>query len=163
MLGYGAKLDEDYIRYLDGITAKVRGLDRLILCGGYTNPSVARSEAQVMGDYLRSRGVRITIHVEEASIDTIQNLRFASRGVAEGEEVVVFCDWPRRFKVYYMAKRLFSSGVAVKPVIRQQSFRKAWKQYLYKTPVEIVAFHWPWLHQQLLERRRKRWGLTGSR
>jgi hypothetical protein len=161
VLGYGVKLDEAYTRYLDGVVSMVHDLDRLILCGGYTARQINLSEAHVMLEYLMGiRGVRLPMELETASIDTIHNLRFARRMTNErGENVVIFCDQPRRFKVRWMARQLFGPGAEVRPISRQHSWLKAWMQYLVQTPVEIFAFHWPWLHGMFLARRRKRWGL----
>lgn len=110
VLGYGL-FDESkttYKAYLDNFVRSVNGNDigKVVLCGGATDPAKPSvSEASSIRDYVKpllKRGVEVIL--EEGSITTDQNIRFAASSVDVGNAgapISVFCDNVRPPKVIW--------------------------------------------------------------
>jgi hypothetical protein len=169
VLGYGVDLNEGYRRYLNFVGATCADLHVLVLCGGYTNPGIDQSEADVMFGYLSRYhvGVRRPMLMERDSYDTPSNLRNAQallerEFVGQAYRVVVYCDQVRRLKVRWMSWWLFRPR-EVRSVERLDPGKRRWKQYLIDTPLDILAFHFRPLHRLKLARRLRQWGFhTGQ-
>ncbi len=108
-LGYGL-FDQSkswYKRYLDAVVnfANKTNTDFVVLCGGHTNPrQISMSEARSMAAYVKnSLKGNARILLEERSLSTTQNIKFASRlvNVGKGNRITVFCDNVRAPKVMW--------------------------------------------------------------
>jgi len=109
VLGYGLFTPErkDYKAYLDSVARHIGedGLDRAILCGGFTDPKQPdKSEAGTIKEYLLSANPNFNQYVlEEESINTNQNIEFAAKEISEEDEVYIYCDSIRLPKVFWIA------------------------------------------------------------
>ncbi|OGD82852.1 hypothetical protein A2572_01990 [Candidatus Collierbacteria bacterium RIFOXYD1_FULL_40_9] len=112
VLGYGVfqESNQEYKDYLDWIckTIKDRGIEKLVICGGFTNPQLKDvSEAQSIYTYLKlNLPVETSIVLEEKSITTPQNLEFAKEEISAEDNILIFCDLARLAKVIWLSSRI---------------------------------------------------------
>ena len=109
VLGYGLFSPEriDYKSYLDFVAIRINedNLDDVILCGGFTTPKqLDKSEAESMREYLVSVNPDFNSYIlEENSINTNQNIEFASGEIDDADETYIYCDSVRIPKVFWIA------------------------------------------------------------
>jgi len=112
--GYGVSVENDLESYADSISEFLEYdiIDSLILCGGYTVERSAYSEASLMQQLLRQRGVPHKIFLEELSITSLHNLLF-SKEILENynkpQKIYIFCDSVRSFKIFCLSKIIFNN------------------------------------------------------
>jgi len=151
VLCYGLYSPErtDYKEYLDFIAKEIdkRNLERVILCGGFTNPKRPKeSEASTARDYLLSVKPDFTSYVlEDSSINTNQNLEFAAKSLGKEEEIVVYGDLIRLAKIIWIAMH-FLIGAPQKEIYKAlHDFAHAkdlYREFEYRN-LKIVAFDFP--------------------
>lgn len=123
VLCYGLYQNQkNYKNYLDNVL-KIIALespDRIIICGGYTSKSHPDiSEAQSVSDYLLTRNPQIKdrLVLENQSITTLQNIKFASDELAKlgskTDSVIFVCDSIRLTKVYYIGVLLVGKALGI--------------------------------------------------
>lgn len=91
---------------------KVIRPDKIILSGGVANPIAAKSEAQVMYDWLVSNGVDGgKLILEDKSLTTKQNAKFSVPIALElGADEIVVCTTPEHMnRMFLNPVRLFKS------------------------------------------------------
>ncbi|OGN08451.1 MAG: hypothetical protein A2750_01885 [Candidatus Yanofskybacteria bacterium RIFCSPHIGHO2_01_FULL_45_42] len=166
--GYGLHLTPRYREYLNRVAELVKSWQTVgwqvavIATGGYTCAKTAPgvSEAEVMIDYLSNHGVNGWIYLEDSSVTTNENIKFAGRIILRLphsiSQIVVFCDDCRRFKVGFAARYYF--GAAELHIltydITQNKIQKL-KQYLVATPLDIMSCFLPFLERLQLKRKEK--------
>jgi hypothetical protein len=143
VLGYGlfSPEKEDYRSYLDFVAQRIKGdnLDKIILCGGFTDPKQPdKSEAGTMGKYLRSLSPDTQYVLEERSINTNQNIEFASKEIGEDDEVFVYCDSIRIPKSAWIAAHFILGESQEKIAVRFLNYAKTGvKSIDIKKPIEF--------------------------
>ena len=155
--GYGCHLTESLKKYLDFVklVLSYQEINLVITSGGCSNqktlPGV--SEADLMADYLENSGVRARFIREREALTSIENLRLVadilSKTGNSKVSLTIFCDRIRRFKMEYMARRIFVCPVKIEAYDFRRSFKARLAQALVMTPVEIAAFHIPVLERKL--------------
>lgn len=96
----------DYKEYFDYIIKEIeeKKYDKVILCGGVTFPQIENiSEAQSAKNYLVSKSNFNKYILEEKSINTNQNIEFASKSLSEDDNVTVYCDLTRIAKISWIS------------------------------------------------------------
>lgn len=96
----------DYAHYLDEVADDILtvNVDRVILCGGYTNPAEPSiSEAATAKEYLADKLQGREVTLEDRSITTNQNLEFAATKITTADKLIVYCDTARKAKVIWLA------------------------------------------------------------
>ncbi|TSC82622.1 MAG: hypothetical protein G01um101419_517 [Parcubacteria group bacterium Gr01-1014_19] len=160
--GYGCHLTESLKGYLDFVSKYLLSsttTNIVITSGGRSNLKTAPDDYEcfVMRDYLLAAGVKQRICYEPTSETSIENLRLTEQLFRNTEQdsipLVIFCDSVRKFKVAYMAKRIFKQPVRVVGYDFGRSFKERVAQYLLLAPIEIVAFYLPVLEWALSEMR----------
>lgn len=106
---YGMVLPDrkEYTEYLKTVLTDIRNksIEKVILCGGYTDPKRAnKSEAGTVKDFMLTENPEFTNYVlEDKSINSNQNLEFATQHVTDYDEIFVYCDLIRKAKVIWIA------------------------------------------------------------
>jgi len=101
--------DWNMLRYLAQVADTVQKLqiERIILCGGKTNPDRSISEAEWVKDFFtKERLERMgqpEIVLEPTSLNTRENIAKARKHLSAVDEVFIFCEWTRRTRVYQTA------------------------------------------------------------
>lgn len=98
--------NQEYTDYINSMVSDViaNGVEKLIICGGHTNPHKNISEAETVGNFLKTNNkIKIPILLESESLITSQNLEFASKNVHTDDTITVFCDLYRLAKVIWLA------------------------------------------------------------
>jgi hypothetical protein len=114
ILGYGLFSIENkgYKSYLDFFVEELEDekYNKCILCGGFTNPKrQMTSEAGSMLDYLVNikRFPKGMFVLEEKSITTIENIRFAADLIRDVQvkrtDITIYCDMIRKIKAFWIA------------------------------------------------------------
>lgn len=107
LYGIYSKGRDDYAVYLDFVSEEIgnRSFDKVILCGGYTDPNrPGESAAGTAREYLRKLNPSFDNYVmEDRSINTNQNLEYASQEIENSDTVIVYCDLIRQAKVIWIA------------------------------------------------------------
>jgi NDP-sugar pyrophosphorylase family protein len=96
----------DYKKYLDYIIQEIKdkNFDKVILCGGITFPHIEKiSEAESVKKYLLSKYDFNKYILEDKSIDTNQNIKFASEKLNKEDNITLYCDLIRIAKVSWIA------------------------------------------------------------
>lgn len=112
VLGYGIfeETNQEYKDYLDWIAKTVtdQKIEKLIICGGFTNPlHKDLSEARSMNNYIKNLlSLDIKIVLEEESLTTPQNLKFAKEEIAAEDSILIFCDLARLAKVIWLSSHI---------------------------------------------------------
>lgn len=139
----------DYKEYLDFIAEEIdkRGLERVILCGGFTDPKRPRdSEASTVQEYLLSVKPDFTNYtLEDKSITTNQNLEFAAQSLSKDDEIVVYGDLIRLAKIIWIAMHFLVGATRdeiYKAVFEFAHARDLYKDFEYKN-LKVVAFDFP--------------------
>ena len=108
LLGYGLfdQKNANYRKYLDAFSsfARKNKIENVIICGGRTSPQHPYdSEAGTMQGYLAGKLGKAKIEIENRSMTTAQNIRFARRFIVlrKGDRAFIFCDNIRPFKVLW--------------------------------------------------------------
>jgi hypothetical protein len=152
VLCYGLYSSErkDYKQYLDFIAEEIdkQGLERVILCGGFTNPERSRdSEASTVQEYLLSVKPDFTNYtLEDKSINTNQNLEFAAQRLSKDDEIMVYGDLIRLAKIIWIAMH-FLVGASQEDIYKAvfefaYDARDLYKDFKYKN-LKVVAFDFP--------------------
>ncbi len=110
LFGFGLfdPTNKKYKGYLDRFVlfVKRKKIDEIILCGGHTNVAEPnKSEAGTIADYIRPQIPRsVKIHLEDKSITTEQNLKFAKDfiNLDPENEIFVITEGVRFFKVTWI-------------------------------------------------------------
>lgn len=124
VLGYGCHLTPALRCYLDGAAQQIGAeieahpeRSALLFCsGGFTMHGSAPgvSEARLMADYLRERGLTLPQVLDEEARTTLENLRHLSRLCAaraiSAREVVICCDEARQGKIAHVARHLLGAA-----------------------------------------------------
>ncbi|MEK7640682.1 MAG: ElyC/SanA/YdcF family protein [Patescibacteria group bacterium] len=167
--GYGCHLTESLKRYLDFVANYLLSstmTNLVITSGGYNNLKTAPGicEAHLMRDYFLAAGVtqkiicEIVARTSEGNLywtrHTLHNCAFdAPSEMLEAMPLKIFCDSIRKFKVAYMAKRIFKCPIQIIGYDFGRSLKEKVAQSLVFTPIEIAAFHIPMLGRKLDEYR----------
>lgn len=111
-LGYGVfeESNQEYRDYLDTLAKYVldHKIDKLILCGGYSNPAKNISEAESFFNYLNTNfHLDCQIILENKSLTTPENLQFSAQYLNPLDNLTVFCDLYRLAKVVWLASYYF--------------------------------------------------------
>lgn len=95
----------DFKEYLDFIAKEIqdKNFEKVILCGGYTDPNKDLSEAASVKRYLNTVFEYDNYILEDKSISTNQNLEFASKYISEDDEIVVYGDLLRMAKICWIS------------------------------------------------------------
>jgi uncharacterized SAM-binding protein YcdF (DUF218 family) len=140
--------------------AVARGVEVLVLAGGKTTAWDRPSEAAVMAEAIAGSWPAARLLLEEDSLTTLHNLRFASNLLAKQsvrpDRVVIFCDTARRAKVRLLARLVWP---AVRRAVVSVDRAEPVKTYLGQIPstaVQITAFFSPTVERWLLAIRRRR-------
>ena len=142
-----------YKQYLDFIAGEIgkRGLERAILCGGFTVPEHPEdSEASTCQKYLLLIKPDFTNYfLEDRSITTNQNLEFAAKELKPEDEIVVFGDLIRLAKIIWIAMHFLlhaSQDEIFKAVFEFASAKDLHKElpgeFRYRN-LTVVGFDWP--------------------
>jgi len=126
VLGYQCHLTSTVRRYLDAAAEEIMRVDdqrvTVITSGGFTNQRSAPgvSEARLIADYLRVRGVTADVILDETPRTTVENIRglariFSARGLAP-KRVVIIGDQIRRQKIAMLARYFRLSPVELSSV-----------------------------------------------
>ena len=115
VLGYGC--DIGTVRgYLDWAAEEISAIPGeviVITSGGFTNPGQfpGISEAGMMAGYLQGLGLSAEIVREELAATTEENLRNCFSVIENWRvrHIVVLCDSARRWRVVFLAKRIFAT------------------------------------------------------
>ncbi len=141
--------NSDYVGYLSfiGEEIKTHYFEKVILCGGITDPSKPDlSEAQSVVNYLREQNPDFENYIlEEKSINTNQNIEFASKSVSPSDKVTVYCDQTRLAKVIWMAMHFLSdsSQEEIYPAVFQFAYeRNLQKPFIYKN-LTVIGIEFP--------------------
>ncbi|MBI2263483.1 YdcF family protein [Candidatus Berkelbacteria bacterium] len=173
--GYGCHLTPEVTYYLEQVVGYLQthwGI-LVITTGGFTDPRRAPgvSEAAMMRRYIAQRllGLKIKEHVfgrhilcEEMALTTLDNLRYSREILKEwpGVPVTIFCDSIRRFKIGFLANRIFRHwAMKIIGVDFKRSFKEKIRQYLIATPLEILCYYFSGLDHFFLARRKRKWGI----
>lgn len=99
--------NQEYKDYVDFAAKEIaeKKIDRLILCGGYTNPQKNISESETVFNYLKlAHSPSCQIVLETESLTTSQNLQFASRYFSHtADNITIYCDLYRMAKVIWLS------------------------------------------------------------
>lgn len=155
--GYGCHFTESLKKYLDFVALALRYQETnlLITSGGCSNQKTLPgiSEADLMASYLENSGVCARFIREREALTTIENLRLVAGILSKTGNIksplTIFCDRIRRFKIEYMARRIFTCPIKIEAYDFKRSFKARIAQTLLMTPVEIAAFHVPALERGL--------------
>lgn len=166
--GYGPHLTPQYKEYLNYVAELVKSWQAagwhvvVVATGGYTCSKTAPgiSEAEVAARYLANQGVNGWIYLEDNSVTTNENIKFAKRTILRLpqtiSQIVIFCDHCRRFKVKFAARFYFGSAEChiLTHDITRNKIQKL-KQYLVATPLDVLSLFMPFLERFELERKEK--------
>lgn len=161
VLGYGCHLTEPMKKYLDSVilfVAKNRVV-AIIATGGYTNRKSAPviSEAGMMADYLKERGVVVPILLEELAVTTNENLRGVAKITSERKlahaRTVIFCDDARSLKVRILARLVLGYWPEVATYKLTNGLVAKIKQLFIATPLDILASQFPFFEKMELRRK----------
>jgi len=136
---------KDYQKYLDFIASELTKYqyDKAILCGGYTNPNIKNiSEASSAKDYLRSKTDYDKYILEDKSINSNQNLEFASKFISKDEEITVYCDLIRVAKIFWMSAHFLLNTPYIdisKAMIEYTAGKDIYKPFIYRN-LKVVGF-----------------------
>jgi len=148
VMGYGCNLSRQYQEYLNLVVerTKKQSVRFVIASGGFTNQKnfPQKSEAGIMTEYFLYKGIEKKKIIENTnSITTAENLigakKIIENNFASDLEVVIFCDLCRKYKVAYLAKKIFGYKPEIKCYDLTLSILGKTKQYLI-TPINILAF-----------------------
>ncbi|MEX1014063.1 MAG: YdcF family protein [Candidatus Paceibacterota bacterium] len=165
VLGYGCVLTKDLKNYLQKVAEYVKENPFLyiITCGGFTerksNPGV--SEAGMMRKYLMELGIpSVKILEENRSQTTIENIYNVSEILdlfsEEYQDVVIFCDSTRKFKVKQEAKHFLNLRFKIYGVDFNRTLKEKIFQWFIATPLEMIIFRIPLLRDAFTTSRFKR-------
>ncbi|MCD4811838.1 YdcF family protein [bacterium] len=96
----------NYQAYFDFLITEIKKqkFDKVILCGGYTFPHIENiSEAESAKRYLQSKSQYDDYILEDKSINTNQNLEFASKHISSKDDLFVYGDWIRIAKISWIS------------------------------------------------------------
>jgi len=150
VLGYGCHLNESMVAYLDHVISFVLAHEKVravIVTGGYTNEKSAPgvSEAGMMADYLKEQGIKVPIILDETATTTKENLQGIVRIVHERvlevdrEQVVIFCDEARSFKVKVLGRLILGYWPKTNTYDLTQEWRAKIMQIAIATPLDVIA------------------------
>ena len=139
----------DYKSYLEFLSQVIleEKLDRLILCGGFTDPNQpTKSEASTAMEYIKSINNSFDGFVlEDRSLTTNQNLEFAAEKIGREDEIVVFCDLIRLAKVIWISLHflLKKNQEDIYSALFQFTHEKQlYEPFVYKN-LKVVAYDFP--------------------
>lgn len=140
---------KDYRSYLDFVAKEIskRKLKKVILCGGYTNPKQPKlSEASTSKEYLLTVNKSFNNYVfEDKSINTNENIKYASRKIKSEDYIFLYCDLSRKAKVIWIALHCFAK-LPPREIYRTILFftgsKDIYKNFKYKN-LEVVGFDFP--------------------
>lgn len=163
VLGYGCHLTETMKGYLDSVVrcVETNEVAAVIATGGYTNRKSAPgiSEARMMADYLKERGVAVPVLLEETAITTNENLRSVVRIASEqqltGIQVVIFCDSARSLKVWILARLILGHWPEIRSYELTKGLATKTKQLLVATPLDVLASQFPFFEKMELRRKER--------
>jgi len=175
VLGYGCdphgKRIKEYLKFVTEIVNPSDQKNVIITCGGFTNPRdfPEISEAGMMEKVLRDEiKYKCLILKEEKSFTTLENLRNAFRLIKENigpypwqGDIVIICDRMRSFKVSYLATRIFSLQCPIHIIgfDSERNKKDIIKHGILGTIKDILSYHFPFLEQYFLNKRKKKWGI----
>ncbi|MBI2024818.1 MAG: YdcF family protein [Candidatus Harrisonbacteria bacterium] len=161
--GYGCHLTKDLKNFLQFVVQHLASagssVGLVITSGGYTNQKTAPGvcEAMLMKNYLHRLGVQQPIICEDEAVTTHDNLRFTAELLQKLSQnsfpLKIFCDSIRKFKVRFLAKRIFSNRITVSGYNFDRPTKEKIRQYCIATPLEILAFYVPCLERKMKMRR----------
>ncbi len=163
VLGYGCHLTQPMKNYLDSVISFVKrnGVTAIVATGGYTNRKSAPgiSEAGMMASYLKERGVKTPIILEEASVTTNGNLRSVDRIIREqhlvDQRLVIFCDRARSFKVKILARLILGCWPEVRTYELTKGLVAKIKQIFVATPLNLLSSQFPFFEKMELRRKER--------
>jgi len=153
--GYGVSLENDLERYADSISEFLGSekIDSLILCGGYTVEQSDCSEAGLMQQLLRQRGVSQQFFLEQESVTSLHNLLFARKILENYNEpiqsICIFCDSARNFKIYCLSKIVFNDYVVKVVSFGRKEFMLIYLIQLPSTLIQSLGAIFPGLSNTL--------------
>lgn len=156
--GYGCHLTESLKGYLDFVANYLlssKGTNLVITSGGYTNQKTAPGvcEANLVRNYLWNAGINQATTCERDGVMSMDNLWLAKFILTDRffdhMPLRIFCDSIRKFKIAYLAKRMFECPVQVVGYNFGRSIKERVAQRLFLTPVEVAAFYIPALERKL--------------
>jgi hypothetical protein len=103
--------NQEYKDYVDLAAREVteKNIEKLIICGGYTNPQKDISEAESVFNYLKSTyNLSCQIIQETKSLTTPQNLQFSAPNIDPiADTILIYCDLYRLAKVIWLSAHFF--------------------------------------------------------
>ncbi len=123
----------DYIEYLDFLINEIESkkFDKVILCGGVTFPHIEKiSEAESARKYLITKSNFNNYLLEDKSINSNQNIEFASQNLSKNETVTVYCDLTRIAKITWISAHYILKA-SIQDIFKEIS-KFAHKKDIYK-------------------------------
>jgi len=170
--GYGCLITDRVRDYLEDVVGCLRANPTavVIVTGGFSNqrsmPCI--SEAWVMDNYMKSRDIANPVIQDDRAVTTLEEIQNAAHIIVSKNwrndddpvaNVVIFCDRIDRFKIQYLARRIFCGEVPTPMYFEvrghnfKRSIRERLHQYLIATPLEILSHDFDRLARMLRARR----------
>lgn len=153
--GYGAgdSRDQNMSRYLKAVHRHIMSLPgddqiELYLCGGYTNRTDL-SEAHAMANWFAGYGLprRVQVILIENTCSARENIEEFRRR-AGNPPTTIFCEWSRRFKMRWLARRSLRSVEVVGVPFDPRSLRLDRQLVEFGAALlEIAALHSIWAEE----------------
>lgn len=184
--------NQEYTDYIDQVAKGVtdNNDEKLIICGGHTNPKKDISEAETVFNYLNSKyHLKCEVVLEDKSLTTPQNLNLASKLIdLKNDQITVYCDLYRLAKVIWLSAHFLLSkskkeiSDALFDYVLEKKIRSfsAWNLNIipfdfpsrdryqasaqtFSSLLEVEALYDPELDEKILNQRKKDFGIAESK
>lgn len=149
LYGLFSPQNKGYKAYLDFVAKEInkRKLNEVILCGGYTDPKQPNSsEASTAKEYLLTVNKSFNNYqLEDRSITTNENLKFASKKINTQDNIIVYCDLCRKAKVIWIILHYLANLTPkeiYKSLLSFTNHKDIYKDFEYRN-LKVVGFDFP--------------------